>query len=232
MVFWLYAVCSHSVTAAAVTAAVCKSDRRLTQLFCTNYLFHSMWHFVKRHTITQKYQRKIKSWNHWTLQKSPPQWKSRIAAQKNFPICDSISSILLNGFMHSRYSAFAAMWKPTKSHTHKNAHTYLFAQILRSVYCSANDSITWWNSRHEHFSSGFFYMNVSATNRIRCHIKCFLVKTDWILNNAEPRSTLSPNAPFKIVCGYVMTVAGCRIMMQTYVKNRPKSILDPAFHQQ
>lgn len=115
-----------------------------------------MWHFVKRHTITQKYRRKIKSWNHWTLQKFPPQWKSRIAAQKNFPICDSISSILLNGFMHSRYSAFAAMWKPTKSHTHKNAHTYLFAQILRSVYCSANDSITWWNSRHEHFSSGFF----------------------------------------------------------------------------
>lgn len=158
MVFWLYAVCSHSVTTAAVTAAVSKSDRRLTQLFCTNYLFHSMWHFVKRRTITQKYQRKIKSWNHWTLQKSPLHWKSRIAATKNFPICDSISSILVNWFMHSRYSAFAAMWKPTKSHTYKNAHTYLFAQILRSVYCSANDSITWWNSRHEHFSSGFSFI--------------------------------------------------------------------------
>lgn len=139
MVFWLYAVCSHSVTAAAVTAAVCKSDRRLTQLFCTNYLFHSMWHFVKRHTITQKYQRKIKSWNHWTLQKSPPQWKSQIAAQKKnsrfvtrFQAFYWIDSCIVD-IQHLLRCESQPNLTLTKMHTHICLHKFCAPFIVRQM---------------------------------------------------------------------------------------------------
>lgn len=167
--------------------SVGKSVDRLTQLFA-QIIYFNMWHFIRKKngTITEKCHCKMKSWNHWTHTQ-----RQREIAGKKQPRNIGTKVFLWLGFD----------WDDGKKCTH------LFAQILRSVYCSAPRSRL--HRLHEQFSEVLFLFAFD-TYRIRqtCTRSAFSPKqTDWMPNH-ERRHTEMFNWN---VCGYDDCVARYRL---------------------